>query len=250
MDDPSAAGREAVALCDKAFRIRPSVPGPWVALRDGWPVGADPWPPIRTWRTDPRPRTPAAGLLPPISARQAREGPGLGAWPGWDARPARPPKLLAPVRPGLRDGPRGATRPKPCPLRRRRRPPARLALGPEVLRARTSWPAEGSGRSALDDLGEAPSGRARSPRDAARVRFEIGLTRQRLGDFPGHAGGVRRGDRGRPVEAGSARDARRNLARLEADCRGQSRRPWPVYDSLIAADPSDGLSRGWAASGC
>ena len=81
----------------------------------------------------------------------------------------------------------------------------------------------------------------RSPSDAARVRVERGRIRQRLGDFRSARRDLRAAIDADPA-GGVARDARRDLARLEADS-GAPARARELYDDLIASDPGDRLAR-------
>ena len=98
----------------------------------------------------------------------------------------------------------------------------------------------GNWAAALDDLKQGLT-ICRTPPDAARVRIELGRTRQRIGDFRAARldySAVIANDPG----GGIARDARRDLARLEADS-GAIGQALSRYNDLIATDPDDWRSR-------
>ena len=104
-----------------------------------------------------------------------------------------------------------------------------------ILQARV-----GEWTSALDDLDRAFEV-CRSPIDLARVRLERGQTYQRIGDFRLARADYRAAIAADPVGV-VARDAGRDLARLEADS-GAIERAFAVYDGLLLTDPTDFRSR-------
>ena len=98
----------------------------------------------------------------------------------------------------------------------------------------------GNWAASLDDLKRSLKS-CRNPLDAARVRIELGRARQRIGDFRAARldyAAVIANDPGGVI----TRDARRDLARLEADS-GTIRQALNLYDDLIAGDPRDWRSR-------
>jgi eukaryotic-like serine/threonine-protein kinase len=97
----------------------------------------------------------------------------------------------------------------------------------------------GRWQEALDELGEA-LGVCSGPIESARVHLQRGVTRQRIGDFVGARKDYEATSKLDPTGR-VGRDARRNLARLEADS-GATSAALARYDSLIASDPTDDLS--------
>jgi eukaryotic-like serine/threonine-protein kinase len=232
--DRSRASRNALDYCDKALRFTDR-PGPWQALRDWWidPTRGRPSLPV-----DLTSESFAAAcfrwyllgklaLVPDLSTAWLERATRLEPENYWHQfalaferdKEGRPDLALPSCN-------------------------AAVALRPGSPRARKVrariFQKQGRWASVLEDLEEALAV-CTSTDEKSRLRLDRGIVRQRLGDFPGarrdyDAVILARGERW------MARDARRNLARLEAD-RGFDRVALARYDALVASDQGDFLSR-------
>ena len=228
------ASPSAVLLCEQALRFT---------------AGEAPWRALLGWWQDPDHRAPALPDDPTVE----RSAPACFRWYLLGKLADEPESVVAWLERATRLEPDGywhqfALAFEHARLGRfdRALPPSDAAV---ALRTDSPWARKNRARvlaslgrwqSALDDLGEALE-TCSSPEDEARVRLDRGLIRQRLGKF-----GAARDDYeaaiGVDPDSVTGRDARRNLARLDAHS-GANGLALVRYDELLASDPGDQPSR-------
>ena len=228
--DRRAEGPSAVAICDRALRFTDRQ-ATWSALRGWWSDPAHRRPSIPD---DPsRERSAAACFRWYLLGKLVLEADSTLAWleradrlepqEYWHqfaltfehAEAGRVDRALPPCNAAV------ALRPD-SPWARRERADLLALLG--------RW------GEALEDLGEALES-CRSSDSKARVHLDRGLIRRRLGDFAGARSDF---ESAIAVDPGgrTSRDARRNLAGLEADS-GATGAALDRYEALVASDPAD-----------